>query len=233
MKILKSLALVLLAVLSITVLKAADIKPLKATFEDYIPLLENAGYHVYSFDIESLADKKYRLTFSCREYEGDSLVNKDIIGFKASTRNMSLLSEFPEEDQRSITPEEMYDSSRGIYSCAEKIVVGTYVKNDSTTVLVVDVENRYSFSVYLHLKPVRNPEMDKNLYIYNTKPFKLGEVKPGEFIPLVMYGSAWFDPKYKVIRFCGEDVLSPDMSSRIIKDIPYSYVIGVEITEEK
>ena len=32
MKILKSLALVLLAVLSITVLKAADIKPLKATF---------------------------------------------------------------------------------------------------------------------------------------------------------------------------------------------------------
>ncbi len=34
MKILKSLALVLLAVLSITVLKAADIKPLKATFEE-------------------------------------------------------------------------------------------------------------------------------------------------------------------------------------------------------
>ena len=54
-------------------------------------------------------------------------------------------------------------------------------------------------------------------------------MKIGEFTPLVLYGSAWFDSEAGIFRFCGENEISPDMHEDIVKDIPEFYVIGVII----
>lgn len=234
MKKVISTILLTLAVDTITMIasaKAIDIKMQKVTFEDYIQLLKIANYHAYDFDIESLTDKMYRITFSCREYVGDSLVNKNIIPYLTPTRNMRLVSEFSDEYQASITQEEMYDASRGIYSCAEKIVLGTFQKNDSTTVLMVNVENMRTFNLELELKALPTPTTGNNQYIYFPRPFKTNNIKQDEFIPLMFYGSAWYDPKLNIIQFCGENELNPDMSNQLIKHVPHSYVLGIEITE--
>lgn len=230
-KIIFILMAAVVSLASVMVSKAADIKMQKATFEDYIPLLELAGYHVFCYDIKSMSDKQYKLTFSIREYKGDSLVNKNIMDYPASTKNMTLLSEFSEEDQTTIKEENMYDPSRRIYSCAEKIAVGTYSKNDSTATLMIDVDGEATYSTLLDLKPQSNPQTGEKQYLYLPKPFKTGDIKLGEFIPLMFYGSAWYDSRYKVFRFCGENELNPDMSNRMIKDVPHSYVVGVTITE--
>ena len=139
---------------------------------------------------------------------------------------MRLLSQFSKKFQDTIKPEEMYDSIRGIYKCAEKIVVGTFSENDSTTLMSVNVDKMASFSFSLNLKSINNPVSGQNMYFYKTRPFIVGECRTDEFIPLVFYGSSWFDSKYNVIRFCGESELNPDMSDQIIKDVPHSFVLG-------
>lgn len=224
------LALLLLVTFAGT--RAADIKPLQSTFDDYLPLLNMDGYHVYSFDIKSLADREYTLAFTCREYHGDSLVNNNILRHTPAIRNMLMLSEFSEEDRATIKPEDMYDADRGIIACAEKMIIGTLSKNDSTTTVMISVENRMTFSTPLALKPMHNPETSRDQYWYETRPFKVGEIKLDTFMPLMLYGSGWYDPRYKVLRFCGEGKLEPDMSSEMIREIPHSYVVGVTITEK-
>ena len=48
---------------------AQSIKPQTATFEDYIPLLNQAGYQVYSFDISEFLNDTYQVTFKIKEYK--------------------------------------------------------------------------------------------------------------------------------------------------------------------
>lgn len=210
---------------------AYDITMKKPVFEDYIPILEQAGYLAYSFDIHSLNDSKYRIRFSCREYERDSLVNKDVMVYPIQFSNMSMVKDFSEEDQISFKPEELYDSERGIHRCAEKIVLGTFHKNDSTTMIVIDVDNMGASSMQLNLRPLIDPQTGKELYVYQPRPFEVGEIEFNTFIPLVYYGSAWLDKDWGFFRFCGEAILNPGMTDRLIKDVPYSYVIGITVTK--
>lgn len=216
--------------LAVNSAKAYDITMKRPIFEDYIPLFEQAGYFAYSFDIHSLNDNKYKIRFRCREYERDSLVNKDVMVYPVQFSNMSMVKDFSEEDQGSFKPEELYDPERGILSCAEKIVLGTYHKNDSTTMIVIDVDNMGTSSMQLHLRPLIDPQNGKELYIYQPRSFEVGEIKFDTFIPLVYYGSAWVDKDFGFFRFCGESILNPEMTDRLIKDVPHSYVIGITVT---
>lgn len=209
-------------------LSAADIKPQKATFEDFVPLLEMAGYKVYDYSIAELADKKYQIGVTCREYAGDSLMSENVLTFPFNAPNIRMISDFPEEFQARIKAENCYDYDRGIYKCAEKIVIGTYHKNDSTTIMMVNIENMSTASFPLNLKPLDDD--GKKSYYYNSRPFITGEVVPGQFIPLVFYGSGWIDTRFNVMRFCGANQLTADMSDELVRDVPHSYVVGVTLT---
>ncbi|MCF0192375.1 MAG: DUF5041 domain-containing protein, partial [Prevotella sp.] len=63
--------------------------------------------------------------------------------------------------------------------------------------------------------------------LYESRPFKLNDIKIGEFTPLVLYGSAWYDKESGCFRFCGDKEISPDMHEDLVKYIPEYYVIGV------
>ncbi len=209
---------------------AYEINMQSPVFEDYIPLLEQSGYYVYSFDIKSLTERKFNLLLTCREYEGDSLVSQNISPFSYAFPNMRLVSEYPEDYQQRIKPEEMYDSVRGIHMCAEKIVIGTYPMNDSITMMMVDIKNMSTMSIPLKLRALKSSLTGKKVYSYRPRPFKVGELPLDTFIPLMFYGSAWQDGD--LIRFCGANELDPDMSDGLVKDVPHSYVIGVTVTNE-
>ena len=51
----------------------------------------------------------------------------------------------------------------------------------------------------------------------------------GKVIPLVLFGSYWYEKETGVSRFCGEQFIKPDFSSDIIKSIPHFYVFGIKI----
>lgn len=207
---------------------AQVIKRLEASADDYIPLLQSSGYEAFPFDIASLTDGKYYLSFKIREYKAGKVVNEDILGGYSTFVNMCYVSEFSKEDQENIKPEEMADPERGIYMMSKKIMVGfSPVVNDSIRPIIIDVENMGAQNFLLPMSPQyqNNDSINgKKLYNYLARPFKTGEFSTGQFIPLVLLGSMWYDKNFGVHRFCGEAVIDPDMSSKILKYIPHYYL---------
>lgn len=213
------------------------LKQIEASAEDYITLLNSNGYEAFSFDISSLLDGQYYLTFKIKEYQDGNEVCADRLGGYGNFRNMRLVSEFPEEVQNKITAEEMDDPERGIFRMAKKIMIGfTPAVNDTIRRIVIDIENRGTQNPSLPLQPQyqNNDSVNgKKFYQYYAKPFKTGEITSGQFIPLVLFGSMWYDKDFGIHRFCGENEISPDMSSEILKYIPHYYIIGIEVNPVK
>ena len=209
------------------------IKPLEATSSDYISLLTANGYEAFPFDISSLSNGQYNITFKIKEYRHKQEIRDNVLGRYPTYQNMDLLSEYPEEDQENTKPEEMADPDRGIYHMAQKVMVGFIpIVNDSIRPILMEVENMGSSSSRLQMLPQyeNNDSVNgKKLYLYLPKPFKTQELKTGQFIPLVLYGSFWYDKDFGFHRFCGENELNPDMSSEILKYIPHYYIIGIEV----
>ncbi len=78
-------SLVFATVMTVCDTQAQSIVTQDATTEDYIKLLNNAGYQVYSFDISSMEKDKYGFTPTIMKYENGKVTNLhqifDEIGF--------------------------------------------------------------------------------------------------------------------------------------------------------
>lgn len=198
----------------------------------YIALLENNGYEVKSFDISQLADTTYSLKFYVREYENGNLVDDGTDTPAYGMRNRTMLSDFPADDQQEIIREgSMADSERGIYRLERRINIGFMPPADSTrkiTIMLPEVGTR-SFSV--KLREQTSPDASQTCDMYGVRPFKMQQFRTGEFIPLVLLGSFWWDDRYHFYRFCGENELEPDMSNEMTGKIPHYFVIGMEATK--
>jgi hypothetical protein len=175
------------------------IKMNEPSFSDYLPLLNNKGYMAYSFDTKKF--KGAEVEPVVMEYvKGEEA--KDYIGFSFS---------FP---------------------LGEKLVIGfAPSSNDSTYVYSFQSVGGGGFNATLKLQPVFAPEMStKQAYRYESRPFELvAPVETGKVIPLVLFGSYWYEQETGVSRFCGEKVINPDLSSDIVKNIPHFYVLGIKI----
>ena len=216
---------------------AKELKPLKSSADDYIHLLNSRGYEAFPFDISSLSDGQYYISFKIKEYKDGNVVKDDILGGYTTFKNMVLLSEFPEDAQKNTKPEDMADPDRGIYAMGEKIMIGfTPIVNDSIRPILIKVENMGWTSPDLHMLPqyMDNDSVNgKKFFQYYAKPFKTGEITTGKFLPLVLFGSMWYDKDFGIHRFCGENEIEPDMSSQILKYIPHYYVIGIEVNPKQ
>lgn len=179
--------------------RAQEMKMIEPTFSDYISLLKAKGYVAYSFDTKDF--KNAQVEPVVMEYvKGEE--PKDVLGFSIS---MSL---------------------------DEKLVIGfTPSASDSTAVYMFEFSEGRGFNGRLILKPIYAPEEPtKSRYSYESRPFKLvAPFEKGKIIPLVLYGSYWYEPETGVSRFCGEKVIMPDLSSDIVKSIPHYYILGIRI----
>ena len=59
---------------------AKTMKQLNAYADDYIPLLNSSGYEAFPFDISSLSDGQYYISFKIKEYKDGNVVKDDILG---------------------------------------------------------------------------------------------------------------------------------------------------------
>ena len=179
--------------------QAQEIRANEPTLSDYMQLLKAKGYIAYSFDMKEFKDRSVEPVIM--EYvKGEEA--KDVLGFSFS---------FP---------------------IGEKLIIGfAPSSNDSTYVYSYQSDGGGGFNATLKLQPVFAPEMPtKQAYRYESRPFELvSPVETGKLIPLVLFGSYWYEQETGVSRFCGDKQIKPDLSSDIIKDIPHFYVLGIKI----
>ncbi len=100
------------------------------------------------------------------------------------------------------------------------------VQSDSMVTVYVRSEHRNGLARDLVLKPV--PDAPETIYLYEKVPFRVSAIRPNTFIPLALYGSFWWDSKYKICRFCGEKELTEEniRESDYFKHSPHYYIIG-------
>lgn len=179
--------------------QAQELRANEPTLADYLQLLKAQGYIAYSFDMKDFKDKSVEPVIM--EYV-DGKEPKDVLGFSFS---------IPIE---------------------EKLVIGlSPSSNDSTYVYSFQSVGGGGINGTLKLQPIYAPEMStEQSYRYESRPFELvSPVEAGKFIPLVLFGSFWYEPETGVSRFCGENLIKPDLTSEIVKSIPHFYVLGIKI----
>lgn len=211
---------------------AQSIKPKEEKIEDYLPLLKASGYQAYPFDISEFLNDTYYLTFKVKEYDqGNEIKTRSII----TTPNRMMISDFSPSDQEMIIKMGMAsDPEKGIFKQMDKVTISFLpVKSDSLQTLLLSLQELGEGTMRLNLKGIKSSNQEELLYRYSSRPFIVDKFEEGKFIPLVLYGSFWFDEKANVIRFCGEKEIDPTMSSDILKYLPHYYVIGVEINKKK
>ena len=179
--------------------QAQEIRANEPTLDDYLQLLNAKGYIVYSFDMKDFKGKQYEPVIL--EYTKGQEA-KDVLGFSFS---------FP---------------------IGDRLVIGfAPSSNDSTYVYSFQSVGGGGFNATLKLQPVYAPEMPtKQAYRYESRPFELvAPVETGKLIPLVLFGSYWYEEETGVSRFCGDKLIKSDLSSDLIKSIPHFYVLGIRI----
>lgn len=222
--------LVLLAgILACIGVNAQELKRMEPEFSDFLSMLKKDGYGMFAFDISSLKEDTYTISYEIKEYS-----KGEIIGTKTSPAffvNRHLMSELPESSwQQYIDEGRVYDQEKGIFSLAEKITIGFLPASDSLKMMHFSVVGAGSSTWNLTLKPLEGPSMG-NKYSYDARPFVIGSIQPGIFIPLVLLGSFWYDENGGFYRFCGEKEFPADMSSPSLKYVPHYYVIGITATK--
>ena len=100
------------------------------------------------------------------------------------------------------------------------------VQSDSMVTVYVRPDSRNGLARNLVLKPV--PDAPETFFLYEKVPIRVSALRPNTFIPLALYGSFWWDSKYKICRFCGEKELTEEniKESDYFKHSPHYYIIG-------
>lgn len=210
---------------------AQELKRTQPDISDYIPLLNAAGYEVFTFDLSSLKDATYSIEFVTREYVDGELVTNSENDLRYFTRNRRMLSDFPEEVRKEIISDgHVYDLDKGILSLGEKLSIGFTPSADSLKSVSIRLENMAELRQLLPLKPLTVSPFEGQ-YTYGYRSFEVGAIELGAFTPLVLVGSYWYDDESQVVRFCGEDEIAADYSTKMLSKIPHYYVLGITVTK--
>lgn len=210
-----------------------QIKNKNVELDDFVALLSDSGYELFSFDITEMLNKHYDIIFVKKEFlAGKEIKSSDL----SQTSNKRLLTEFPESEWQKIVDEGgVIDPKTQAVTHAEKFSFGFSPSgNDSTKIMQLRVPGFFTLSkIPFKLRGLSTKDLDNLMFNYHTRPFKLNAFKEEEFIPLILLGSSWYDERNNVFRFCGESEIEPDLSSEILKDIPHHFVIGVRFLKKQ
>ncbi len=198
-------------------------------FEEFRMLLEQSGYEAFSFDLSAFLADRYDMAVRIKEYvDGRPTQREQMIRLGS---NKLMVSDFPADQQADLLSGKMADPATRTYRQAERLTVGFYPSGaDTLAAVVFNVPGMTTARSWLGLRGVANPQSGQRFYRYLTRPFRLDEVSgPEVFIPLVFFGSMWYDAKSNFFRFCGEKEIAPDLSTEMVGSVPHFFVIGLEL----
>lgn len=212
-----------------------QVRSREAGLEELRMLLGQAGYEAFSFDLREFLAGRYDVTVRVKEYaDGRDLERDRVFDLRS---NKLMVSDFPAESQARIQPSEMADPATGTYRQAERLTVGFYPSGvDSLASVVFDLVGMATSRAQLQLRGLVRPGGGERapLYRYLVRPFRLdASLGEGRFIPLLFFGSMWYDERSGIFRFCGEREIAPDLSGEIAGRVPHFFVIGLELTRRQ
>ena len=203
----------------------SQIKRVSASLEDFMEHMAMYGYDVYTYDISSLRDSASGFTIVIREYDQQKMIDeKKLYGFRTKT----MISDFNKQDQKNIYEEKDGDDmERGIYRLSKTLSIGfSPIQSDSIETITLRSSRNDASPWKLILKPI--PGAPQTVYRYQKAPYQPTSFSLDTFIPLVFYGSFWWDEQAKGWRFCGETELTEEKAktSDYFKYCPHYYIIG-------
>lgn len=206
---------------------AQEIQGREIDAQDVAEVLKATGHHLYSFDLSQLSNSTYEISVYCNEYGVEKPDNKNFpLGV-----NRRFATDYPKEEWADIQKEFKLRSVSDPFLVAKKMSVSIVPYNDSLVTLNVNLVEGGRLGIKLKMKAL--DVNGKSRFVYNSRPFVISEFKSGADIPLVLFGSSWFDEKHMMIRFCGEKKIAPDLSSEICENLPHYYVIGIRMTKKE
>ena len=220
----KTIITILLALVAMAG-QGQTIKRVEASLEDFMEHMAMYGYEVFTYDISSLRDSVSGFTIVIREYNQQGMIDeKKLYGFRTKT----MISDFNEQDQKSIYEEKDGDDmERGIYRLSKSLSIGfSPIQSDSIETITLRSSRNDASPWELMLKPI--PGAPQTIYRYQRVPYQPTSFSLATFIPLVFYGSFWWDEQAKGWRFCGDTELTEEKAktSEYFKYCPHYYIIG-------
>lgn len=181
---------------------AQEIKPIKTEASDYVPMLNDAGFCVYAFDISSLNDNAYNVSLVVSEYAFGRLISES----------------------------ESYEVESSLFKNPQKLTLGFSPKSDSMRNVKLYVDDVRIAAKTLSLKPMTAPQYEGE-YMYDLLAFELNKIQINTVTPLVLLGSYWYDETFKRVCFYGDDGRTIEPASPIMKLIPHCYVLGIKVEQ--
>lgn len=182
---------------------AQVIKPLMTEASDYVPMLRDAGFGVYAFDISSLNENAYNVSLVVSEYVNGELVSET----------------------------ESYEVESSLYKNPQKLTLGFSPKSDSMRNVRLYVDDVRVAAKTLTLKPMTAPKYEGEV-MYDLLEFELTQIKVNAVTPLILLGSYWYDEPFKTVRFYGDEERTIEVSSPIMKLIPHCYILGIKVEQQ-
>ena len=208
-----------------------QIKKTNVEFDDFITLLNAAGYELFNYDISEMLNERYDITIVRKEFEA----GKEIVSSNLTTvPNKTLLTDIPESSRQGfIDAGRVIDPITQAITLVEKISFGFYPSgNDSTKFLQLNVPGVTRGTTTLKLRGLTIKDWDKVTFFYTIRPFQIKTFNEDEFIPLVLIASGWYDERFNIVRACTEREIEPEMSNELYRNIPHHYILGVKFVKK-
>ena len=179
------------------------------TQDDLMAVLQTLKMEIYKFNVNFSKDIKYNVILYKQEYEKRNKIKEENIWSTPS-------------------PFHTYEDGELVYKTLEFIRIITKRENKDYSLNI----RMGDFGI-----PWYQLKIDS---IYNNihlcKPFKLPtECTAGSTIPLILIGSSWEstskDGTMKAQRFCMENEMEPDFSSKAFDEMPHYFILGIRIED--
>ena len=206
--------------------KVVSVDPQMSDIYNVLNLLD---IKMFRFDLTSFLSEKYSVNLYMDEYKNNQKIKR--VRVMNLGENIKSLDEIPEEHREYFRKSKQVPEGKNEWNNIKEMSLYIRKKNDSIAILTIDIPDVMRMNQQMTLYPVS----EFKTYFYEARPFVYNEMDGKEElnIPLVMYGSGWYDTKYKVVRFCGETKIDTDMKADILSNIPHHYVVGLELKKTK
>lgn len=216
-------------IFSATAMQAADslkINTMEPQMEDIFSILNSMDMDFFRFDLSEFLANDYDVMFYVDEYRDNELVERKYSIFFGTNRMSVNL--YPEEQREQVRAMHGLGPEEDKFDYITTACIYTRKTSDSTTDFTVNCPGVARITRHIDLYPV-GPD---STYFYVARPFsmKKSSADGNADIPLVMYGSGWYDEENGIVRCCGEYEIDPARQAQILKDSPHYYIIGISLT---
>lgn len=216
-------------------LTGQQIRTAPVEYEDFVSVLKAAGYEIYNFDLKEFLDMpgRYEMLLRIKQYESGKEPFM-LLQFPLGP-NKLYVRDYPRSyREEKIAREGLSDPETMPVSKAEKLSVGFYPSVvDSIRGASIEIPGMRGINYSFRMRKVLEPQLNKMIYYYQVRPFKIETFEAGKDIPLLVFLSGWTDGKNNCIHLCGETEIDPDLSSEILQRSPHYYVISIVFTEKQ